>query len=686
MPPRPRSTKPESPESPLDRTERSARWTETHTEIEDEGSAGSSEVSFEAEEEASSASGASESGAEEERDFYGENEYPEEDEEYVSPQAAAESTAFRRRGGTFIGTPPPEEPEEDSSESTRAGPPVKLEIISGPDEGEIKRFKGVRMVVGRVAGCDLVLTDQSVSRRHLELIQGSRGVLLRDLESGNGTQVNGERVTERVLKHGDEVILGATTLRFVDELIAVQIAKDEADRLAAEEAERQAAEEQAAAEQAAAEAQAEEEAAQEAEATDSREPTSAIARPVAGFFVGRRLIASIAVGVLLSGGLFFYLATRKAPPVGIDPKEAQARKKFGYARAAFDEERYEDAVMLLEQVERLSPGLDSENLLSQARTEMKTIQCLETAQKLLAEQHFDDTRAELASCPDASPKRNQERARIQELLDAQQYSAMESAFQKALAANDFSAAEEIVTQLPPGRQPSFKLKLEERQSAVASEKAAQIAHDRAIAEDKENQEKAQRMETAFGSVGRKLNEGAFERATLECDRVLDTYGKDPDVRERAKKVKRLIPRFAVQWSEGIRRGQDSPDTAYRPLLDALALYQQIDLPGALDSEISAALNVSAMAVAKAAWDRQDYGSVAAIYRGILERTPEDSAAKAGMERLESKAEDIFKMAYMVKDRDPKKAAEDFKSILALVPTSSPLYQKAKQQLKLVQIE
>src|SRR5207253_1218832 len=87
--------------------------------------------------------------------------------------------------------------EAPGPESTHAGPPMRLEVIEGPDEGEHRRFKGVRMLVGRVKGCDLLLNDPSVSRRHLEVVVGEEGALLRDLESGNGTKVNGERVVER---------------------------------------------------------------------------------------------------------------------------------------------------------------------------------------------------------------------------------------------------------------------------------------------------------------------------------------------------------------------------------------------------------------------------------------------------------------------------------------------------------
>ena len=115
--------------------------------------------------------------------------------------------------------PEAEEPaeEEDNSETTRAGPPVLMLVLDGPDKGRKKRFKGVRMVVGRSKDCDFALGDQTVSRRHLELVYGESGVVMRDLGGISGTQVNDQKVDECILKHGDEISVGKTRLRFVDE-------------------------------------------------------------------------------------------------------------------------------------------------------------------------------------------------------------------------------------------------------------------------------------------------------------------------------------------------------------------------------------------------------------------------------------------------------------------------------------
>jgi FHA domain-containing protein/uncharacterized protein DUF1707 len=69
-------------------------------------------------------------------------------------------------------------------------------------------------VLGRHPDCDLVLDDDSVSRRHASITRAGDRWLLVDLGSRNGTQVNGWRVAEAHVFDGDELVLGRTRLVF----------------------------------------------------------------------------------------------------------------------------------------------------------------------------------------------------------------------------------------------------------------------------------------------------------------------------------------------------------------------------------------------------------------------------------------------------------------------------------------
>ena len=74
------------------------------------------------------------------------------------------------------------------------------------------------LVIGRAAGCDVVLNHPSVSRRHAELdrLPGG-GWRVRDLKSRNGTRVNDMPVAEQTLHAGDLLQIGQFTLRLIDE-------------------------------------------------------------------------------------------------------------------------------------------------------------------------------------------------------------------------------------------------------------------------------------------------------------------------------------------------------------------------------------------------------------------------------------------------------------------------------------
>ena len=72
-------------------------------------------------------------------------------------------------------------------------------------KGKAVELKKETTLVGREKGCDLVLGVESVSARHAELKITPQGILVKDLGSTNGTFVNGKKVTEKLLKDGDEV-------------------------------------------------------------------------------------------------------------------------------------------------------------------------------------------------------------------------------------------------------------------------------------------------------------------------------------------------------------------------------------------------------------------------------------------------------------------------------------------------
>jgi len=69
--------------------------------------------------------------------------------------------------------------------------------------------------LGRGQASDVVLDDRSVSRRHAVVTRRGDEVVLWDDRSLNGVRVNGQRVPQAVLQHGDAIALGDVQMRFI---------------------------------------------------------------------------------------------------------------------------------------------------------------------------------------------------------------------------------------------------------------------------------------------------------------------------------------------------------------------------------------------------------------------------------------------------------------------------------------
>jgi len=95
-----------------------------------------------------------------------------------------------------------------------------LRFENGERRGEVVPIVGHGLSVGRRPGSGLQILDASVSGTHAEFLAVSGSVHVRDLGSTNGTRVGAERVSERELAHGDEVMLGNVRMRFLDARLA----------------------------------------------------------------------------------------------------------------------------------------------------------------------------------------------------------------------------------------------------------------------------------------------------------------------------------------------------------------------------------------------------------------------------------------------------------------------------------
>ena len=93
--------------------------------------------------------------------------------------------------------------------------PPKLRLVARSREKELGRFSFERgtVTVGSADGNDLVIAHETVSRRHAELSTRGGALLVKDLESRNGTRYQGSKIREAFVPVGAVLVLGEVELR-----------------------------------------------------------------------------------------------------------------------------------------------------------------------------------------------------------------------------------------------------------------------------------------------------------------------------------------------------------------------------------------------------------------------------------------------------------------------------------------
>jgi pSer/pThr/pTyr-binding forkhead associated (FHA) protein len=102
---------------------------------------------------------------------------------------------------------------------------LTFQVLEGVDRGRVFREVPAPVTIGREEGNLLRLNDERVSRFHAKVQLDSDDIILTDLESTNGTRVNGRVVQIRRLRAGDRISVGRSLLLFgSNEEIAARMA------------------------------------------------------------------------------------------------------------------------------------------------------------------------------------------------------------------------------------------------------------------------------------------------------------------------------------------------------------------------------------------------------------------------------------------------------------------------------
>jgi hypothetical protein len=107
---------------------------------------------------------------------------------------------------------------------------VTFQVLDGVDKGRVYRDLPIPVTIGREEGNLLRLNDERVSRFHAKVQLDNDDVILTDLDSTNGTRINGNPVQIRRLRAGDRLGIGRSLLVFgSNEEIAARVAAEKPD-------------------------------------------------------------------------------------------------------------------------------------------------------------------------------------------------------------------------------------------------------------------------------------------------------------------------------------------------------------------------------------------------------------------------------------------------------------------------
>ena len=103
---------------------------------------------------------------------------------------------------------------------------AQLIIERGKSSGERTKLETFPASVGRDATNSVIIEDDEASRFHFRIKKRGHLYILEDLESKNGTYLNGDQVLNSIIKSGDKILVGSTELKFVASSRTIQLASE----------------------------------------------------------------------------------------------------------------------------------------------------------------------------------------------------------------------------------------------------------------------------------------------------------------------------------------------------------------------------------------------------------------------------------------------------------------------------
>lgn len=538
-------------------------------------------------------------------------------------------------------------------------PRGRLTLIGGEESGKVYYLNRPQIRMGRGNENDVVLLDIAVSRHHARIERHDAGFRLSDLDSGNGTMVNGARIQRAELYDGDRIEVGNILMEFATQ--------GEARRRPTAEKHPPAP-------------------TTPHEQTDPGRQIVGLAKgkrrpppPVWLVFLGTFVVIT-ALTLLVQRSL---MSDREAPE---DPARIKARSYYDRAEAAMRSRQWTEALNNLATAAELAPEIYREGEQKKAHTTLiaeiekeqghKTV--LEEATALVERATPEALKSLLGGIPQDSvyyPDAMRLVDRAQRLtLDARTKEA-ERLAHAGLVAQALVITEEVLTRAPThegARALGDMLKAAVREGAPPAELAKSMG--RATPAD-------QRARRDLADALRLYRDMRFAGALAALERGV---ARKPSRALKARLLKRVdkLKAFTMAWeaAERAMKGRRAEE-AITHLSQGSAIDQE--LGGFFAQRIHEKLALLHYIRAKEAYDRGQWQVARRHNDRVLTFSAADDNGRKLRALLVKKAQDLLYRAQNISLKSPREAHTLVRQVLNIAPQSSDTYQKAYRLLQQV---
>jgi tetratricopeptide (TPR) repeat protein len=564
-----------------------------------------------------------------------------------------------------------DDPEAEAEQEPELDVPLLI-IIQGEEEGREVELRRDELTLGRGPDNELVLPDIACSRRHAMIERQGEDWVVVDLNSGNGTLVNGERVQRAVLRDGDEIEVGSTVLEFQlpgqEELVDAPAAQ--------------------------------------AGTVPPRESTVTGTAPLGGAGAGgwwQRLTADpqrrklLLVGGSAFGGLMLLLLLLNlllpSTPDGPSPQE-QARRMEMKNRQAFSaqmdkakrlvlDKRWKDAKEVVLKARTYDPdNLLVEDYLETIKRELAASMALEQARVFIEEKSWETAVAALNRIPDDSEYKK-EAERLKKEIDNQIVDDLLKQGMDLMREEKYSQAmvkfDEVHKRDPENAEVAvYKSQCEEQLEQAERDKRLAAARRARRRRNRRRRQRRQRQRPKTGLTGQALalyRNGELGRAIAKAD-ASGTASQAT-----------LLRKFKSAYETGMRLAKMTgrADKAIVALRKAKQLDNKIGGgQGHYHDKLRKIMSKVYFVKGVDAYTRQRYPMAYQAFNKALKYKPDNDLAKGRLRELEKIAKKKYESAYVIKSTQAEKAIQELRTVMKIVPPNHIYYGKAQRLLKRLQ--